>query len=213
MSSIVLILARKNSKRLKNKNFKSIKKNFYLIDYTLKTANKIKNIDNILISTDDEKIINHVNENYKNIITLIRPKYLARGKSSSYSSSIHAIKWYSKNISKLDNIILLQPTSPFRVVSKINLAFDLFFKNKEKSIVSVSPYKFLKKNKSDVNKITIKQKQFYINGNFYITNLLNLKKFKSFHSKKSSYFINNTFKESIDIDTRYDWLQFRQLIR
>ena len=58
MNSIAFIFARKGSKRIKNKNMKIINGK-PLIDYTLKFIKKIKFIDTIVVSTDDEKIINY----------------------------------------------------------------------------------------------------------------------------------------------------------
>ena len=78
--------------------------------------------------------------------------------------------------------------------------------------MSVSPIKFLKKNKENFISVKIVEKQFFVNGNFYIINSANLIKYKNFHNKESEYFINNTYKESIDIDTKRDWLDFKKLV-
>ena len=51
------IFARKNSKRIKNKNIRKINDN-ELINYTIDLAKKIKLIDKIFVSTDSKKIIN-----------------------------------------------------------------------------------------------------------------------------------------------------------
>ena len=50
------IFARKNSKRVKNKNIRKIN-NIELINYTFNLAKKIKLIDKIFVSTDSKKII------------------------------------------------------------------------------------------------------------------------------------------------------------
>ena len=52
MKTLCTICARKGSKGLKNKNMLIIKKNLNLIDYTLSQALKIKEISNIVISTN-----------------------------------------------------------------------------------------------------------------------------------------------------------------
>ena len=57
MKIIALIPARKNSIRIKNKNMKLFKKK-PLIQRTIEIAKKIKDIQGVYISTDDEKIIN-----------------------------------------------------------------------------------------------------------------------------------------------------------
>ena len=50
------IFARKNSKRVKNKNIRKIN-NIELINHTINLAKKIKSIDKIFVSTDSKKII------------------------------------------------------------------------------------------------------------------------------------------------------------
>ena len=55
-----IVLARKNSKRIKNKNIRKFK-NKPLIEWTFNEAEKSKFIDKILCSTDDERIINNIN--------------------------------------------------------------------------------------------------------------------------------------------------------
>jgi len=52
---VCLILARKGSKRIKNKNTTKIN-NKPLIEYTLNAAIKIMPLDNIFISTNDQKL-------------------------------------------------------------------------------------------------------------------------------------------------------------
>ena len=50
------IFARKNSKRVKNKNIRKIN-NSELINYTFDLAKKIKLIDKIFVSTDSKKLL------------------------------------------------------------------------------------------------------------------------------------------------------------
>lgn len=57
MKLLAIITARKNSKRLKNKN-KKILGGKPLISWTIDFAKKIKKFQDILITTDDEEILN-----------------------------------------------------------------------------------------------------------------------------------------------------------
>ena len=70
---IAFIPAKGNSERLKNKNLFPIGKK-KLIDFTLEAAIKSKIFDKIYLSTDSDKIISYVNQNYKNIIIDKRKK-------------------------------------------------------------------------------------------------------------------------------------------
>ena len=56
MKNLGIILARKNSKRLKNKNILTIN-NLKLIEFTIIAAIKSKKFKNIVVSSDDKKIL------------------------------------------------------------------------------------------------------------------------------------------------------------
>ena len=56
MKNLGIILARKNSQRLKNKNILKIKK-LKLIEFTIIAAIKSKKFKKIIVSSDDEKNI------------------------------------------------------------------------------------------------------------------------------------------------------------
>ena len=111
-NDLVLILVRKNSKRLKDKSFLKIN-NTTLFERTVKFSKKFYDNNQILVSTDSKKIYNLSND-LNLVCPWLRPKYLSNDKSSSYAAALHAIKWYEKNIKKVNNIILFQCTTPFR---------------------------------------------------------------------------------------------------
>ena len=126
IKSIVLILARQNSQRLKNKNIKKLN-NDPLILWTINIAKKIKKNNEILVSTDSPKII-EISNKAGVLAPWKRPSYLSGSKITSYKSAKHAIEWYQKKISKIDTIILLQPTSPYRRLSTFKKMYNLFKK-------------------------------------------------------------------------------------
>ena len=116
---LALILARKNSKRLKNKNVYKLG-NKPLVTWTfniLKKKNIRRLFTDIIVSTDSNKI-KKLSENYKFLSPWIRPKNLSGQFISSESSAINALKWYEKNIKKVDAIFLFQPKTPFRTQKK-----------------------------------------------------------------------------------------------
>ena len=136
MKYLIIIPARKNSKRIKNKNL--IKFNgISLIDRSIKEAIKIKNDNLIIVSTDHEKILAKSKKYLKKKIEFLkRPKYLSNDSSSIESLVLNIIKNKFKN-NKPKNIILLQPTSPFRNHKHINNCIKKFEKKKLDSIFSV----------------------------------------------------------------------------
>jgi|688.fasta_scaffold304068_2 CMP-N,N'-diacetyllegionaminic acid synthase len=190
---LALVLARKNSTRLKNKNILKFKDK-PLIQWTFDNLYK-KNIrklfTDVLVSTDSKEIIN-LSKKYKYLAPWMRPKKLSTKLSSSESSALHAIKWYEKNIQKVDGLFLFQPTTPFRIDNKIILAIRLFSKS-NKQIVSVcgkKTYKFIKNE---------------VNGSMYLSPVNILKKFKTF--TKRGFVALKMFRaiENIDIDTQDDF--------
>ena len=134
-NDLVLILVRENSKRLKNKSFLKIKRST-LLEKTIRFSKKFYNKDQILVSTDSKKIFK-IAKKFGLICPWLRPKHLSKDSSSSYSAASHAIKWYEKKIKKIENIILLQCTTPYRNYSDFLNAYKLF-KKENKTVVSYS---------------------------------------------------------------------------
>ena len=109
---LIVIPARKNSKRLPNKNLLKVNKKS-LIQRTIDIAKQITDKENIIISTDSSKIQKIAKQNQINVPWL-RPKKLSSDKASSENVVLHALNWYEKNFKKVNCLLLLQPTSPFR---------------------------------------------------------------------------------------------------
>jgi len=212
MKILAIIPARANSIRLKNKNRlklggKSLIK--WTIDFVLKT----KVIKNIVLSTDDKKIISE-NINNNKIKIFKRPSHLKGKNVKTISVIFDVIKKYEKLFNKIDTVILFQATSPFRSRKKIDFAIRKFIQFKmKKSVISVSSY-----NKNNKRKLIIKNntladyknsnfvKKFAINGNFYIASKKFLIKYKSFFSARKTYPVVLTSKKlQVDIDTKKDF--------
>jgi len=221
MNTIAFIPARANSTRLPKKNIRKLN-GVSLIEYSVRFARALQFVDDIIISTDDKKIIK-MYKNFKFIKLFQRPKCLSTNKSKTVSAISYTLKKYEKRFNKVETVILLQPTSPFRSNKIIHLAYNIYNKlKKEKSIVSVSksnyPSKrnFYIKNKNLelANKRTNRHKDIYqINGNFYIANKKFLNKYKSFYyTKKTIPIILKSKSMSIDIDTKRDFDKARRII-
>lgn len=190
---LALVLARKGSERLKNKNM-LILKGKPLIEWTFKKING-KNIRklfiDVLVSTDSKKILK-LSKKYSFLCPWLRPKIYSTKYATSVSAALHALKWYEKKIQKIDGVFLFQPTSPYREDNKIILAVKKFLKF-NKQIVSVS----LKK--------THKFQKNSINGSIYLSPVHILKKFKNF-SKEGFIRLKMYSKlENIDIDNKKDY--------
>ena len=201
MKILAIITARKNSKRLKNKN-KKILGNKALVSWTIDFAKKIKLFKHVLITTDDEEILK-IARRKKILAPWLRPKKLALDNTSSYSTVIHSLKWYESKISKVDCICLLQPTTPFRLKKNLIEAIKIFKKSKS-SVISVMLKKINKtfSNKKEKNKFI---NTFFPSGSFFLISPKELRKYKNFINKKNNLYLINDFKENIDINTINDW--------
>ena len=190
---LVLILARKNSKRLKNKNILKLN-NKPLISWTLNKLLKIKPLfSDIIVSSDSEIIQKIVEKN--NFIFIKRPKKYSTDKVSSEASAIHATNYYVKKYKKkIDYVILLQPTSPFRKNSTIKKAIYYSKIYPKKQIVSTN----------------IKNE---LNGVLYLTPLKTLENKKNFSYKNFKPLIIKSKKESLDIDSRKDFLEAKNYLK
>ena len=209
MRSLIIIPARSGSKRLKNKNLKKIG-NYSLVERAILFAKKINITPYILISTDSSQILD-LGVKHGVLTPWLRPKNLSGDKSESIEFLFHATEWFKATFGKIDSIILLQPTSPFRSVNTFNNMYEIFKKN-HNSVVTVSKYDNLVKNKFTIhnNKLEKKNKNhknsFYkINGNIYINSIKNLDKYKTFVNKETIPYLIKNKKEIIDIDYLKDF--------
>tara|TARA_B110000858_G_scaffold177023_1_gene211657 strand:+ start:13136 stop:13828 length:693 start_codon:yes stop_codon:yes gene_type:complete len=209
---IAIIPARKNSKGIKNKNLQKLGRN-NLVQISVNSAIKSKYIDQIIVSSDSNKILESVN-GYKNVLSHIRKKSLSHDKSLIIDVILDILK-----IHEYDYMILLQPTSPFRTTKDIDGILKETITNKRKSAISLkesnsipefmyfidkskklSPY--LKNNQKSTNRQSYKN--YYVpNGELYVSDTDFLKKSKKIiHKKTFGYFSNNHI--SIDIDSMAD---------
>ena len=77
MKLLAIVLARKNSKRLKNKHHLLIG-NKSMIEYTFDFLNNLNFFENIIVSTDDKKILSKVKKKYSNFIPFQRSAKLSK---------------------------------------------------------------------------------------------------------------------------------------
>jgi len=219
MEILAIIPARKNSKRIKNKN-KILLKNKKLIEHTFIVAKKSKLFTKILLTTDDKELIN-LSKKYNILAPWVRPKKISDDFSPSHKAVIHAYDWYKKNYGKVDGIFILQPTSPFRTIKTLKEMIKIFKINKKKSVINVSkcnehPEWMLRlKNKKILPYISKKNfptrsqsltKLYKINGLGYLINPSDLIKEKTLIPKNAIPCINKSKIESIDIDDMQDYL-------
>jgi CMP-N,N'-diacetyllegionaminic acid synthase len=129
-----LITARKNSKRVPNKNLKLLWGE-PLIIHTFRSAIQSDKLDRILLSTDDDKIIK-LTENFPRIEVLFkRPDWLSGDHSSDWEVFDHALTFLNEINYRPELVVHLRPTSPSRTSIHIDSAIDLLIANPDATSV------------------------------------------------------------------------------
>lgn len=219
MSKILaLIPARAGSKGVKNKNIRELAGK-PLIAYTIMEAIKSNIFEDIIVSTDSEKIAD-IARKYGANVPFLRPKKFALDDSLTIDVIIHCFD-FMRNIGKeYQEVILLQPTSPLRRAHHIKEAYQLFNNKNANFIISVckcghSPLwanimdkdlkmdNFIREEVKNMRRQDLPQ--FYqINGALYLAKVDKLIEEKGFLGKNSYAYIMSR-ENSIDIDTEIDF--------
>ena len=151
----------------------------------------------------------------------IRPKHLSKDDSNIIDGVLDAISWLEREESFTpSDIMLLQPTSPFRESEKINKMLKFYREKNCDSIVSVSKMKdhprksiilrkkgwsFIKKDKHNITNRQLYEDDYYtINGCVYISKLKFLKRYHTFVKENKTQIYDLKQKINIDIDTQID---------
>jgi len=135
-SILAIIPARGGSKRLPRKNLLPLAGK-PLIAWAIESGMNSKYIDEIVVSSDDDEIIEIAGQ-YKAMAPFKRPGALATDEASTTDVISHALDFFRTEYNKeFDYIVLLQPTSPLRNSSHIDAAIELLFKRGCASVISV----------------------------------------------------------------------------
>jgi len=133
---LAVIPARGGSKGLKLKNIQLLG-NLTLVEWALFTALNCKKIDRTIISTDLDAIINIAN-NHGDFAPFKRPQEFSTDEAPSLPVFHHALEWAEKNDrKKYDIILVLAPTTPFRLTSHINQGLKLLIEKTADSVISL----------------------------------------------------------------------------
>ncbi len=211
-----IIPARGGSKGLPGKNIKLLHGK-PLIAHTIEQALQAKSISKVIVSTEDKEIA-EIALKYGAEIPFMRPKYLASDTALSVDNYIYTIKRLQKeNNTKINDFIVLQPTSPLRTSEDIDNAINLFFEKDADSVISYTeehhPISWHKKINADLsfinifeNKLLNRQeisKTYYPNGAIFIFKFKIILQRKYYTKKSFAYIMPRN--RSVDIDTTEDF--------
>ncbi len=219
---LAIIPARGGSKRLPRKNLLDLCGK-PLIAWSIEAALKSKYISKVIVSSDDEEILNIAKEYKADFIK--RPDELA----SDTATTFDALKHTLENVEKYDYVVLLQPTSPLRSEKHINEAIELLKEKNADAIISVcemehSPLwsntlnedlnmsnflrdEVLNKRSQDL------PKYYRLNGAIYICKTDKLLENKGFFLKENIYAYKMNKKHSVDIDEEIDFIIAEKLMQ
>ena len=125
MKVLAVIPARGGSKSIRKKNITNLGGK-PLIDYTIQAALNSKNINKIVVSTEDQEIKSFSKS--RNVEVIDRPYSLANDNTLTLDVIKHLI--FDNNFqNKFDLVMTLQPTSPFRKTIHIDESIDLMREN------------------------------------------------------------------------------------
>ena len=130
---VAVVPARGGSKGVPGKNLRKID-GVSLLHRTLLTANDSRYIDDVVVSSDDEAILQHA-AMIDGVVCLHRPAALASDDSAMWPVIDHALT----STRTADIVVLLQPTSPLRETSDIDAALEKFVDSSTTSLMSVCP--------------------------------------------------------------------------
>lgn len=227
MKILCTICARKGSKGVVNKNIKKINGK-ELIYYTIKQAIKSGIFHKIAVSSDSP-IILKISKKYGADFTYLRHQNDAKDNSPKVPVIKKLTKvcelFYNK---KFDIVVDLDVTSPLRLVSDINRAYNYFIKKNADILMSCciskkNPYfNIVEKIKGRISRSKLMKKYitrrqdapttYDLNASIYIWRRKLLDNFRTFYTKKTVLFVMPQ-ERSIDIDTEFDFKIIKTLLK
>ncbi|AHC16487.1 cytidylyltransferase domain-containing protein [Salinispira pacifica] len=211
---VAIIPARKGSKRLPGKNALELGGK-PLFMWSVDAARNSNIFDTIIVSTDDQFIINECRE--KNIECIERAAELASDTASSVDVVLNVLEHLDEAYSA---VVLLQPTSPLRSAEDIYNAYKLFNSKSANSVVTVCevdhPVEWTMELSDDgslspfVNNFLNRRSQdasvrYRLNGAVYISSIDSFIRERSFFPTEKIYASVMSRENSVDIDTELDF--------
>ena len=130
MNTLAFIPARSGSKGVIDKNIRNLN-GIPLLAYSVHIAQlcfKQGIFSDVLVSTDSIHYLEKIKQTgYTK--QYIRPRELAQDESPTIDAIIHAINDYAKKNIFFDNVMILQPTSPFRSIQDIKRSIQVLESN------------------------------------------------------------------------------------
>lgn len=217
---IAFIPVRGGSKSIPGKNIKLLAGKPMLF-YVLEAALKAKNVDEVVVSTDDERIKHLVNNHYINESKLLVFDRSEESATDTASTETAIFDFLEKNTQSKESLfVLLQATSPLTTTLDIEKAIDLFKSDQYGGLISVVNQKrFIWDNNTPINYDPQNRPRrqdykgyFVENGAIYISTIEKIEESKC---RVSPPYINYEMPEDtfVEIDEPSDWDILEKLIK
>lgn len=216
MKNLAIIPARGGSKRIPRKNVKD----FFgkpIIVYSIQAALESKLFDEVMVSTDDQKIA-EVGRKYGAKLPFLRSRENSNDYAGLADVCIEVVKCYEGLGMSFDVVCCILPTAPLVHCEKIITAKKMLDSGKYGSVFPVVEYGYPIQRSLKINGGFVKmrwpencykksqdfEKTYHDAGQFYIIKTKKLLTEKCMFTEKSGAIILNNL-EAQDIDTKTDW--------
>jgi CMP-N-acetylneuraminic acid synthetase len=228
MRVLAIITARGGSKGIPRKNIRLLAGK-PLLQYTAEAALAAKQLERVILSTEDEEIA-QVGKICGLEVPFLRPPELARDDTPTLPVLQHAVNALEKTGARFDAICLLQPTAPLRQSKDIDACINLLAETGADSAVTVlsvpaehNPHwvyfqddkGFLRLSTGEDSPIPRRQllpPAFHREGSVYVTRRDVLMEQNSLYGSKVAGFPIDPDR-SVNIDTMEDWARAESIIR
>lgn len=219
IQTLIIIPARSGSKGIPDKNIKLLGGK-PLIAWTARTIQKA-NLNNCMaiLSTDSDHYAK-VGRDAGLHVPFIRPAECSNDKASAIAVVEHALQWFEDEYNYLpEQVMWLQPTSPFRSSAIIEQALDLMERQQADGVIGCKEIHrdlttLFKKNNGflmplcDDQSIQTRRQEveplLTPDGAMYLCKTAVLQERKSFYSERTVPLVMDAIM-SLDIDTLTDW--------
>lgn len=217
-----IIPARGGSKGISRKNIRKVEGK-PLIAWTIQEAKKSKYLDRLILSSDDQEIVETARD-FGCEVPFLRPSELARDDTPGVDPVLHAIETLP---TKYDYVVVLQPTSPLRTAEDIDGCIEHCLRKNALSCVSVtrqnkSPYWMFTVDENGRmasifdNGFSTKRRQdlpevYVLNGAVYVAGTDWIERKRAFVTSRTIAYVMPR-ERSLDIDDQFDMEMFRLLV-
>ena len=227
MKILAIIPARSDSKGVPGKNTK-ILGDKPLVHYTINIANQINEFDDVILSTDSEKIA-EIGLKLGVSVPFLRSPDLSKDETPMFDVIEDVVNYYNKKNKNFDAFCLMQPTVPFRKVDVVKKCLKKFISSNDySSFFSVrevpSKYNPHWVFKEDNNRLSlfknglgvISRRQelpntFYRDGDIYLFHYKTFKNEKSIYTESNNFLVND-YAPYVNIDNLEDWKKAEKLL-